>query len=77
MDGKFNLRRMLRLTSNDMDSDPRFFKQLLLYNEVHHRDYNPQLDSKTYKFIMERLMNIKVSSNAGDFDKRFMVRAPN
>lgn len=41
LDGKFNLRRMLRLTSNDMDSDPRFFKQLLLYNEMHHKDYNP------------------------------------
>ena len=25
-DGNFNLRRMLRQTSNDMDSDPRFFQ---------------------------------------------------
>ena len=68
--------RLLRYSSNPWDNDPEYVKELLRYNELHHHDYNPGLDSKTSKMIFEKLLNVPVKKGKQDFDRRYMVKPP-
>ncbi len=67
---------MMRYSSNPWESDPEFVKELLRYNELHHHDYNPGLETKTSKITFEKVLNIQMKKNKLDFDRRFMVKAP-
>ena len=67
---------MMRFSSNNWEQDPDFVKELLRYNELHHHDYNPSLNTRQSKVIFEKVLNIKVPRSKLDYDRRFMVKAP-
>jgi hypothetical protein len=43
----------MRYSSNTFESDPRFVKELLRYNDLHHHEFNPNLLTKTARMVFE------------------------
>eukprot|EP00347_Sterkiella_histriomuscorum_P004921 403358569 len=73
---KFKVSRLMRYSSNDWETDQTFIRELLRYNQLYHHDYNPILDSKQSKIIFNKVLNIDVPKNKTDYDRRFLVKAP-
>eukprot|EP00347_Sterkiella_histriomuscorum_P019622 403340923 len=73
---KFKVSRLMRYSSNDWETDQTFIRELLRQNQLYHHDYNPILDSKQSKIIFNKVLNIDVPKNKTDYDRRFLVKAP-
>lgn len=67
---------MIRYSSNEYDTDPRYIEELIRYNEMYHHDYNPGLDTKASRLIFDKVLNVPLKQTVMEYDKRFMVKAP-
>ncbi|CDW87507.1 UNKNOWN [Stylonychia lemnae] len=72
----FKKTRLMRYSSNPLETHPYYIQELLKYNEVYHQNFDPHLLTKTSKKIYDEVLGLKVPPNENDFDRRYMVKPP-